>query len=395
MRLRKTCISATFSKLIVGILGAQLIAYVCSSSVPGNSEQVCNKQATCSRQGARPNSEVNLLQVATFSSQIANHHNARYHNQNASESKDFGRQDHNAEILPEKLMPGVQQSSGWLDWLQSSSFINHVPFCFSSETAMALITCQSGVRGRGFYVAMVVGVLVVGLFALGLGALFRCSKAFEAAVEQQIKSSAHLDVDIGDIKFYPLGGYLQVRDLLIKNPEPFKNDDEHFFLKAGLIRLDVNVCSIITSFAKDIHIDEVKAEDVEVIIEYAGYFGGESNIHAIMEKVKGDPKDDSKGSKSKDDAEVEKDVDLEKDKDAKPATKVSLHKVCLEDIGMKLETKLVGAPHVSAGDVKYDDFSKEVGESMIDDIFLILIKTVAKTILEHMAGKNFTSRFVK
>jgi len=244
----------------------------------------------------------------------------------------------------------------------------------------------------GFLIATGVAVFVVALLAILAGIFFGCTKSFEKAVAAQIQSSAHLDVDIEDIKFYPLGAFIEVRGLLIKNPEPFKNDEEHFFLKAGLLRLDIAMRRLLWSIGRDIHIDEVTAANMEVIIEYAGYFGGESNIHAIMENIKGDKDDASTAAEIQKEETTDSEDPKEKDKATSPV-KVTLHKVCFEDIGMKLATKLAGA-HVSAGDVKYDDFAEEVGESMVDDILLVIIKSISKTILEHMAGQNFANRFL-
>lgn len=228
------------------------------------------------------------------------------------------------------------------------------------------------------------------VFGIGLGILFSCTKSFERAVEADIKAVAHLDVEIADLKFHPFSGYIEVLGLLIKNPEPFKNDDKHFFLKAGLIRLDIGMWKLIKSRGKDIHIDEVTAAGMEVIIEYSGYFGGKSNVHAIMEKMS----DNEKGAKPADDEKPAKTDATANQEGDKARTNVILHKVCFEDIGMKLETKLTGA-HVSAGDINYKDFAEEVGSSVVDDIIYELLKSLGKTLLEHMAGQNFANLFAK
>lgn len=342
-----------------------LIICLCSPSVVlGQQEKECTGS-----------SDAILLQVSTFPFSAAGHRTAP----SLPIAPKHG---------PENLVVSLEQPFHWGDWHDWFHVVVSVPPWSTKGNILSLMACQQ--RSSGFLIATGVAVFVVALLAILAGIFFGCTKSFEKAVAAQIQSSAHLDVDIEDIKFYPLGAFIEVRGLLIKNPEPFKNDEEHFFLKAGLLRLDIAMRKLLWSIGKDIHIDEVTAANMEVIIEYAGYFGGESNIHAIMEKIKGD-KDDASTA-----AEIQKETTdsedpKEKDKATSPV-KVTLHKVCFEDIGMKLATKIAGA-HVSAGDVKYDDFAEEVGESMVDDILLVIIKSISKTILEHMAGQNFANRF--
>jgi len=239
----------------------------------------------------------------------------------------------------------------------------------------------------------VLWILVIVVVIIGITAAFwyHHAKNFEAAVKKGIKDFGHLDVDIDTLHFSPFSGYLKIQGFTIFNPEPFKSD---YFLKAKTITLDLRMGKLITSLGKIKEVDNLTFKDVEVIVEYAGYFSGATNVNAIMDKVKGaDTKSKEVAAKPQEPAKPE-DSDPKKQAPVDSGGKRTiLHKVVLEDVGMKIATKLLGA-HVSAGDMKYEDFEKEVGHSMVDDIALEILKTLVKTVLEHMAGANFAKRFL-
>jgi len=284
------------------------------------------------------------------------------------------------------LVMASEPSSASPDWLHDFGTMTS---WLRNGASMALLTMEA--EAVGWKLSLGIVIFTIAIFGIVLGTIFNYARGFEKSVEASVSQIAHVDMEVGGLKFHPWSGYIQVMDLLIKNPEPFKNDDQHFFLKAGVIRLDVGMWKLITSRGMDITIDEITTKNMEVIIEYSGYFGGESNVHAILQKVSGE----KEGAEVKKKKEEQTAPPAKKEEDTVKAEppKVTLHKVSLLDIGMKLETKLAGA-HVSAGDIKYKDFAEEVGHTVVDDIIYALVKSIAKTLLEHMTGKNFANRFL-
>lgn len=72
----------------------------------------------------------------------------------------------------------------------------------------------------------------------------------------------------------------------------------------------------------------------------------------------------------------------------------ALHEVKIKDVGLRIQGKMLGGKGVvlSIGDIKYEDFSAQVGDSYLDDIVQVLLKSVLKTVLSNVVGTAFSNR---
>lgn len=208
-------------------------------------------------------------------------------------------------------------------------------------------------------------------------------KAVEASIETFDRKVIGVDVNIGSLNFNPCAGRFVLENMVINNPEGFKSQ---YLLKVGRVNVDISMKTLLFSRGKTIIINCSEFCDVDVIYEKSLTSSNVDEIlHFIEKKFKNADKKEDKQEAKPENAEGQI-----------AATEVILKRVLVEDVGVKAAATFFGGHgvRVAVGDFKYDDFSKEVGNSMVDDIIIILMKSFLKTVATNLVGKTFANMHV-
>merc|ERR1719183_3189145 len=116
--------------------------------------------------------------------------------------------------------------------------------------------------------------------------------------------------------------------------------------------------SMLTSMGQTIEVTEIALSNIDAIVEHDGCATGTSNVERIIDfmghSAAGEP--EKKPSEKRDEASEEE-----------ARREIIVRKVLLENIGARLGTKPAGK-RAPVADIRYADFSKEVGVSVIGDI---------------------------
>jgi len=236
--------------------------------------------------------------------------------------------------------------------------------------------------------AVLMCLVPLGVLAFYLKGSKMLGKLIEEGIESYDKKLLGVDVEVGSMKVNPFGGFISIKDLTVKNPDKFESD---YLLHAGSIKIDLQMHTAILSRFQTIVVDKVSFKNIDAIFEKKGYIWGESNFHVVIEHLSGGG---DKPAEASDAATTTKSDDATKpDASAKPGEategggrKIIIKEVTLEDIGVKMETKLAGV-RAAVGDIHYDDFSDQVKSGMMEDIIKEIFKTLAKSIVANVLGK--------
>jgi len=216
-----------------------------------------------------------------------------------------------------------------------------------------------------------------------------------AGIETFDRSLLGVDVEIGSIYPSIMYGILDVQGLVVKNPEGGKYDSE-YLLQAKKVHIDIDMLRLFCSRFKHVKVEKLEFRDVDVIYEKGLK---SSNIQDVLNFLAGDGKKDpeappeaTKAVKSvpKDEAEAE----AETATPTKSDVEVTLHEVKIENVGARAQMKLLGGRgiRVAIADISYRDFTEDVGTSAMDDVIVLLLKSVLKSVLANVIGKKYGDR---
>lgn len=211
-------------------------------------------------------------------------------------------------------------------------------------------------------------------------------RAIKSAIETFDRRYLGVDVEIGDLSVSICSGRIDIHGCEIKNPEGYKTP---YLLNAGSVVVDINMWALFKSFGHTIEVDVLTLEDIDCIVEYDKAFGGTSNVDKIMEFLSHDEKPSEKKAKK-----MEEVVNATGKAPPKKAAsqEIVLHKVSFTGIGARLATKLAGV-RFAIGDMNFDDFSKEQGPGLVEDVVWVIMKTFSKTLMVNITGKSFMDHF--
>jgi len=184
-----------------------------------------------------------------------------------------------------------------------------------------------------------------------------------------------VEVQVGDLVLDPSTGRVEVQGLTVANPEGYYS--EHL-LHADRVVLDIDMQKLLYSFGKEIDVQEMVFDGVDVIYE-KGLVS--SNLNDLLKKL-------SETASDNEELEQEK-----KKKKAENDIKLVLHTVLAQNIGAKLATKLTRGHglRLEVGDLSYQDFDTEMGAGRgMMDIIRVLIMTLIKSVLATVLGKENT-----
>lgn len=191
----------------------------------------------------------------------------------------------------------------------------------------------------------------------------------KSMVERFDSSVLGVEVELGSMSIDPATGRIEVDGLTVFNPEGWSSA---YLLHADRVVVDVEMEKLLYSFGKELHLEELVLDGVDVIYEKGLTT---SNLHDLLEML------ETNSTSSAESQPAQSDV------------KLVLHTILAQNIGAKLATKLTRGHglRVEVGDLKYDDFDKEMGAGRgLIDIVRLLIMTLIKSVLATVLGKENT-----
>lgn len=214
----------------------------------------------------------------------------------------------------------------------------------------------------------------------------------EAGIETFDKSLLGVDVEIDTITPDVVKGKLEVAGLIVKNPEEGKYASP-YLLKAERVVVDVDMQKLFLSSFKHVDIERLEFKNVDIIWETVIPKQNKSNIQDVLDFLsQHEKKDTSNPLETKPVMKAPKAVE----KPAQSATQVSLHQVLIQGVGARAQSKTLGGRgmRIALADLSYRDFEEDVGlgAGAMDDVIVILLKSVLKTVLTNVVGKRFGER---
>lgn len=188
-------------------------------------------------------------------------------------------------------------------------------------------------------------------------------------------SALGVKIELGALLIDPSTGRIEVEGLTVRNPEGWSSE---YLLHADKIVVDMEMEKLLYSFGKELHVEELVFDGVDVIYEKGL---STSNLKDLLKKLESDS-----GSADTEHAETEP-----KAKASGP--KLVLHTILAQNIGAKLATPLTRGlgPRLEVGDLKYDDFDTEMGAGRgLVDVIRVLIMTLIKSVVATVIGKENT-----
>merc|ERR1719217_1496587 len=74
------------------------------------------------------------------------------------------------------------------------------------------------------------------------------------------------------------------------------------------------------------------------------------------------------------------------------AREINIKRVVITDVGVKFSGLL--SARVAVADIVHEDFTKEMGSSMGEDIFLIVLESICKSIVATAVGKSLADKIL-
>lgn len=262
--------------------------------------------------------------------------------------------------VPERFLAvhlGTWQSSNWSDSeaglqgrssiYKKSSFWNQLKW----EDVLAIV-------GIVALVAAFIALLIRGWGK-------RLGKAIHVGIKTLDRDVVGVDVKCESVQFNPTTGALEVNDLTLMNPNGYAAP---YLLKCGKVFIDVDVLSLWTSLGNDCHVEKIECKDVDVLLEKSQT---SSNVQDVLNHVKAKRQEDKKPSEAK--------------------TQVFLHCVKLTDIAVKLQVENKGhdvSMRFALGDIDFEDFYDDYGASYSDDIAVVLLDSLLKSVVRNVLVKT-------
>lgn len=200
-------------------------------------------------------------------------------------------------------------------------------------------------------------------------------------IEAMDRNVIGVDVTIGSLLVAMHTGKIELRDFVVMNPSPYSSE---YLLKAGHVKIDVSMTDLLRSRARNITVQNLVFEDVDAIWEKSGLMN--SNIKAIFTFIE--------GKKAVEVAAIA--VTAPSQTASAPACqlgpqrKFKVREVVVKDVGVKMASHMLGGRGVrlALGDVSFQDFSRDVGQHLLEEIVREILYSVLKTIVQNCAGKS-------
>lgn len=233
-------------------------------------------------------------------------------------------------------------------------------------------------------------------------------KLVEKGVEHYDRKVLGADIEIDRLSVALLSMRVELHGLKLLNPIGYTYQSPYILCADRLI-VDLASWRTLRSRFKSIEVDCCTLDKVDFNVEYDGYIlGGTSNVHRVLDFVKEMRKERVKRrneakhpeeGKSHDDAGnvVGKDDSSYAQDEAKTKAKRKRHFILkqtkLLDITARISNKTTGFD-VAIADIAYNDFSREHGASMADDIIAVILQSLYKTLVANVLGRATADRLM-
>jgi len=225
------------------------------------------------------------------------------------------------------------------------------------------------------------------------------------------RSPLGIEFELGAVSINPMVGRIEVDGIKVFNPKGWSSP---YLLHSDKIVAEVNMEKLLTSFGKELHLDEVVLDGVLVIYE-KGLTSSNLNdlldmlqmkqdqpmrkeVENELEKMEKEAKVESKEVVKEakvESKEVEKEaeagkfeVDKAKGQASEPDVQLVLRKFLARNVGAKFSTELTDGEglRVEIDDFQYNDFQTEMGSGLsihdhVRHLLMAFIKKVLATLL--------------
>jgi len=250
-------------------------------------------------------------------------------------------------------------------------------FALSFTSVVAFVVKLVGV------VLCIVMVLVLGIL-VGGGPLI--AKTIQSSIQYYDRRILGVDVTIESLKVRVHTGLVELKGLVVANAQGY---DAKYLINVDRAVVDINMLKLFCSGFRDIRIQRLVFSNVDVIWEKSGL--RHSNVKEVVDFLR---KDSEKDTAAAPRAIEETQVDTAQPK-SKGSRKVTLRKVKIEDVGVKMASHILHGAGVrfSLADINYAEFSADHGAYLTDDIIKLLLLSTLKTVVENTAGKSIGDHY--
>lgn len=226
---------------------------------------------------------------------------------------------------------------------------------------------------------------------VGLGTNLHCATNFlgssiRAAIHRLDKTLLGVQVNVGHLSLNLFDGYLDCDHLTVYNPPGYSSQ---YLMQATKVLVDVDIGQMVTSCMNKVSVDKLVFKGVTANYERKW---GTSNMQEVLQFIE----------------EKTAQLNLLKSKDSKksmPSSQAASSKSSFELHRVDVQNILVNVRpsggigdymnfEMEAADVYYQDFDKEVGYTIIDDIVKELLRSLLKTVISNVAGKQALPDYV-
>eukprot|EP00931_Biecheleriopsis_adriatica_P030423 TRINITY_DN17930_c0_g1_i1.p1 TRINITY_DN17930_c0_g1~~TRINITY_DN17930_c0_g1_i1.p1 ORF type:complete len:303 (+),score=54.48 TRINITY_DN17930_c0_g1_i1:54-962(+) len=194
----------------------------------------------------------------------------------------------------------------------------------------------------------------------------------KAYMQREDRHMFGVDFHIRAIDLNLCYGQVTFHDMQIDNPAGFNSK---YLLKAKSIMLDVNALELVRTRGQHVLVEEMKFEEVDVVIEYDGVLFGSAFGNSNLQKVRDYMRNRPAKQQPNDDSE----------KSDKPHRKYTFQKVAFYDIGVKLASE-VAETRTECADLRFKNFSEEVDSQHLMELLSHLVHSITETTLKSIGS---------
>jgi len=285
--------------------------------------------------------------------------------------------------------------------------VNFIMFLYGVEISWHIFLCVFFAFAITSTAAYVYGSKLVG-------------KAVAMALMEYDRDYIGVDVHVGHIDVSLFSGRIDIQHFQVDNPEGYQAE---YLFKAERISIDIGMKRLLASRGGLIVIKELSLLKIDAIIEYDGYINALSttNFETVLDFMKKRGEDRSRNDAPEAPEPAQENLPQEtccqkvsrrccgkSEAKKESGRKTVVRKVQLIDIGVKIANKFgqhmnnfshavagvdaeagIAGMRVAVADMEWGNFSEEnQGVQSTVDMMSIIIRSLLKTILANIAGRN-------
>jgi len=249
--------------------------------------------------------------------------------------------------------------------------------------------------GEELVVHYMVKLSLVLLLAVILSSAKVVGLAIKFGIESVDRLVLGVDIEVGSAALSVCEGYVNVRGLVVKNPDS-RGWDTDCLMEIDTVIVKINMGLLACSRGKKFELTRLELRGVHVNFDKT--LGADSNVQMVLDYVGGGKQPTSTESvppkKEKEPEEPKKEKEPEAPKkekepdatsDASSGPEVAVHKVLISDIGAQAVVS-GSAIRFSLGDIDFPDLQQHLDGgrgAVVGDVISILLSTILKTVLAN------------